>query len=294
MRHLTIASLVLLSFSALCAAGDFERSLADGAARIRRRSARASFKKVVVVVLENAGYDEAIAQPFLSKLASQGALLTDFHAVDHPSQPNYIAMIAGDTLGVDGDGVVNLDARHLGDLLEAAGKTWKVYAQGYPGGCFLGAGRGAYARKHVPFLSFKNVSRDPKRCANVGDDSGFLAAAKSGGLPDFSFFVPDLDNDGHETGAAYADRWLASYFGPLLRDSAFTRDTLLAVTFDEDDMTGDNRIYTALYGASVAPSSGSNAPLTHYSLLRTIEDALGLATLGKNDASAAPISGVWR
>src|SRR5262249_39288622 len=92
--------------------------------------ARPSFQKVFVVVLENTDYPTALAQPFLADLAPRGALLTNFFAVTHPSQPNYIAMVAGSTYGVTSSGNVTLNVSHLGDLLEASGRSWKVYAEG--------------------------------------------------------------------------------------------------------------------------------------------------------------------
>src|SRR6185503_13744968 len=103
---------------------------------------------------------DAVKMPYLAALAKRGALLSNDHAEVHPSQPNYIAMIAGSSHGVDDDRRVTLDERHIGDLLEEHGLTWKVYAEDYPGHCFLGSSRGLYARKHVPFPSFKNVQTD--------------------------------------------------------------------------------------------------------------------------------------
>ncbi len=254
-----------------------------------------SFKKVMIIIFENTSYQEAASQPFFSSFAGQGALLTDFDAETHPSQGNYIALVSGDYQGVTTDKPVNLGGRQIGDLLEARGLTWKVYAQGYPGGCFLGARSGNYVRKHVPFLSFTEVQSNPGECANITDDSGLKDDIASGRLPDFSLFIPDIKNDGHDTGAAYADNWLSSYFGPLMKDPAFMKDMLLVVTFDEDDKsTAANRIFTALYGPSVAQGSVSDAHYTHYSLLRTIEDAYGLGDLGRNDASAQPITGIWK
>ncbi len=274
---------------------------ADAAAVPRARGYRdalrssPTFKKVMIIVLENISYKDALAQPFLSSFAAQGALLTGFDAETHPSQGNYIALVSGDYQGVTTDKPVNLGGRQIGDLLEARGLTWKVYAQGYPGGCFLGARSGNYVRKHVPFLSFTEVQNSPGECAEVTDDSGLKDDIASGRLPDFSLFIPDIKNDGHDTGVAFADNWLSSYFGPLMKDPAFMKDMLLVITFDEDDKsTAENRIYTALYGPSVAPGSVSGAHYTHYSLLRTIEDAYGLGDLGRNDASALPITGVWK
>ncbi|MGZ3709777.1 MAG: alkaline phosphatase family protein, partial [Bdellovibrionota bacterium] len=203
------------------------------------------FKKVMTVVLENTNYDEAVAQPFLSSLVAHGALLSEFLAEAHPSQPNYIAMISGSTHGVVADGTVNVDARHIGDLLEAKGLQWKVYAEKFPGNCFLGATSGKYARKHIPFISFKNVQSDPKRCARIVEASALQKDVSAGTLPDYSLYIPDLNTDGHDTGPAYADKFLSGFFGPLLQNPAFTKDLLLVVTFDESESyLGPNHIFT--------------------------------------------------
>ncbi len=281
MRPSPKTALLLSSVAALCAA-------------VPARAAAPAFKKVVLMIFENSSYDEAMAQQVLSQFAQSGALLTNYHAVGHPSQPNYVALIAGSRSGVSSDRPVTLDVPHLGDLLEQHGKTWRVYAQAYPGNCYLGAQSGTYARKHVPFLSMKDVQSDPTRCANVVDDSNFASDLQSGNLPDFSLFIPDLNNDGHDTSVSYAANWFSSYFGPLLSAPAFSKDTLLILTFDEDDHSEGNQVYTVLYGASVAPGATSSAAYTHYSVLRTIENQFGLGTLGQNDDSAAPISDVWQ
>jgi len=209
------------------------------------------------------------------------------HRLAHDLALRQLVVVSGLARGID-------SAAHRG-ALEAKGKTWKVYAQAYPGNCFLGAQSGNYVRKHVPFLSYVDVQQDARRCAGIVDDSGFSGDIANGRLPDFSLFIPDIKNDGHDTGVAYADNWLNSYFTPLLKDPAFMKDMLLVISFDEDDKsTTTNHIYTALYGDSVIPGSVSDGSYTHYSLLRTIEDTFGLGTLNQNDRSAAPITGVWR
>src|SRR4051812_21718212 len=71
-------------------------------------SSSGHFRKVVIIVLENTDYSEALNQPFLSQLVSRGALLSNYYAVTHPSQPNYIALISGSTHGVVDDGPVVL------------------------------------------------------------------------------------------------------------------------------------------------------------------------------------------
>ena len=253
------------------------------------------FDKVMIVILENANYMDALAQPFLANLAKGGALLSEFHAEARPSLPNYIALTAGTTAGVTSNGPVSLDLRHVGDLLEAKGKTWKVYAEAYPGRCFLGDRSGNYVRKHVPFLSFKNIQKDPSRCAAIVEASALTSDAASGNLPDYSLYIPDQKNDGHDTGPAFADRWLAKAFGPLLKNSAFMKGLLFVVTFDEaDNSDPTNRVFTALIGDSVLSGSVSKTAYNHYSLLRTIEDGFRLGTLGQNDASAFSIVGAWK
>jgi phospholipase C len=248
---------------------------------------------VVVVVLENTSYKQAMKQPYMLSLTQKGALLSQYYAVMHPSQPNYIALIGGTTFGLRTDKNVDIDAPHLGDLLESKGKTWGVYAEGYPGNCFLGLSRGRYVRKHVPFLSFKNVQINSQRCAMIESDASFKSDALSGNLPSVSFYIPDLDNDGHDTGTRYADNWLSHTFGPILSSADVMAKTLVVVTFDEDDMWNHNRVYTVLLGPGVKPGLTSTTTYDHYSLLRTIEEIFETGTLGKNDASAKTILDIW-
>jgi hypothetical protein len=252
-------------------------------------------QRVMLVVLENADYDAAREQPFLAKLAREGGLLRQSFAVARPSQPNYLALAGGSTYGVDSDAPVTLDVRHIGDLLDAKGYTWKVYAEGYPGGCFLGSRAGAYVRRHIPFLSFKNVQSDPERCQRIVDAAALTADVRHGTLPTYAMYVPDVRHDGHDTGVSAADRWLSGAFGPLLDDPRFAANMLLIVTFDEGrGWQHGNHIYTVLHGERVIPGSVSDDRYDHYSLLRTIEEVLGLGTLGQGDSKASPITGIWK
>jgi hypothetical protein len=247
--------------------------------------------RVMMVVLENTDYAAALGQPFLASLAARGAVLTHFSAEAHPSQPNYIAMIAGSTYGISSDANVTLDGRHIGDLLEAKGLQWKVYAEGYPGNCYLGSAAGTYVRKHVPFLSFKDVQDDKARCARIVNASDLTKDVANRTLADYSLYVPDLNDDGHDTGVAYADHWLSGTFGPLLQDPRFANGLLFIVTFDENEhaQLGGNRVLTIMVGDAVSPGTILDAEYSHYSLLRLVEDEFGLGSLGLNDARAAVI-----
>lgn len=252
------------------------------------------FDHVVVVFLENEDYRQSLKQPFFRSLTTKGALLNNFYAETHPSQPNYIAFVSGSTVGVSGDENVNLDRRHIGDLLEAKGLTWKNYAEGLPSPCFRGATSKSYARKHVPFISFKNVSNNPARCAHIVSANTFVQDAKNGKLPTFSFYTPDINNDGHDTGVAFAAKAMEKTFGPLLADPKIIRNTLFVFTFDEDDLFHGNHILTLMAGAGIEPGSVSNVRYDHYDLLKTIEAEFGLGTLGQADDKAEAITGIWR
>jgi hypothetical protein len=256
--------------------------------------------KIILVVLENTSYDEALRQPFFSKLATNGALLTNYYAVSHPSQPNYVAMIAGSTMGTSNDSNVDLRGSHLGDLLEAHQKSWHAYAEQFPGNCFSGSKKNGYVRKHLPFMSFTNVQNDARRCSNITNAAHFSDDFKKNRLADFSMYIPDLNNDGHDTGAEYADQAMSALFGPLIFGKAATdgqldmpSDYLLIVTFDEDDFFGGNHIYTVVVGAQVGAGKKLTARYNHYSLLKTIEDVFGLGNIGREDAKASTILGLF-
>jgi len=250
-------------------------------------------QRVMIVVLENEDLDAALLQPELASLAARGALLLNYFAITHNSQPNYIALTAGGTYAVQND-PVTLDVPHLGDLLDGRGVSWKTYAEGYPGGCFLGTATGLYVRRHVPFLSFANVQNDPARCARVVPASQFDADVQNGALPRFALYIPDLNDDGHNTSVAFADAWLRARFEPLLADPSFTDGLLFIVVFDEGRIPGPNRVYCALLGAGVRSGSVSLAAYDHYDLLRTIEQIFHTDSLHRLDESATAIADVWR
>jgi phospholipase C len=250
---------------------------------------------VVVIVLENETAKNAAVQPYLAELAQRGASLTNYHAITHPSRPNYIAMFAGDTYGVTSDSSVTVAAAHLGDLLEERGATWRVYAENYPGNCFLGSSTpDGYVRRHTAFLDYKNVQEDPRRCRYVVDASRFAADVATGGLPSFALYVPNNVHNGHDTDVSTADTWLRGWLDPYLSDPRLAT-TLFVVTFDEARTTDPtNIIYTALVGAGVRHGAVSNQLYGPYSLLRTIEEIFGTGSLHKGDAAALPIRDVWR
>ncbi len=262
-------------------------------AMISLNTQAANFKKVLIIVFKNTDYNNAVKQPYFSSLTKEGALFTNFKAPIHPSQGNYIAMIAGSTFNITHDKPIDLNERHIGDLLEEAKKDWKMYAEDYPGNCFLGKLTAEFTRKHAPFLSFINVQKNPQRCAKVVEGKEFFTDFNNGNLKDYSLYIPNMRNDGHDTGVAFADKWFKQTFDSVLHSPKLPKDLLVVVTFDEG-VGSTNHIYTLLYGANVQPGAQSAKLYNSFSLLKTYEDEMGLGSLNRSDATAQKIDDVWK
>jgi acid phosphatase len=245
------------------------------------------FSHIVVVLEENHAYPDIIGNPaaaYLNALAHQGALFTDSEAVTHPSEPNYLALFSGSTQGVTNDSCPHtFGAADLGGQLLAAHDTFTGYSQDLPGTGFTGCASGDYARKHNPWVNFTNVPAQ----ANRPFTDFPRAYAK---LPTVSFVIPNLADDMHDGTIGEADSWLRTNLDGYVT-WARDNDSLLVLTFDEDDTSHGNHIATIFVGAHVRPGSYPER-IDHYTVLRTIEAAYGLAPLG-NAASVAPITDVW-
>lgn len=279
------------------------------------------FEHVLVILLENQDYDTVMRHDYYRALAGRGTLFTHYNGPFHPSYANYLALIGGKYFGTIKDDQRDIPAseRTIADLLDSKGLTWRQYAEGYPGGCYTGksASGSLYQRKHVPFLSFESITKDPARCRNVVPADQFDRR----NLPAFAIYSPDMCHDGHDIcGGALeqakgwiesipgaqrvgvgnrqldqAAAWLNVFLEPILSDPEVMKDTLVVVTFDESEDDAHNHIYTVFLGGMVERGAEVQACYDHYNLLRTIEDNFGVGTLGVEDEKSVPmVSGVWR
>jgi acid phosphatase len=243
---------------------------------------------VVVVVLENHAYGQVIGSsdaPFLNGLTRRGALFTHSYAITHPSEPNYLALFSGSTHGVTSDACpVTFTAQNLASGLLAVGKTFAGYAEGLPATGEPVCGAGNYARKHVPWADFRNIP------ASANKPFTSFPAADFNRLPTVSFVIPNLCNDMHDCSVSTGDSWLRAHLSRYV-SWAMSHNSLLIVTWDEDDGTAANQIPTIFVGQQVRPGSYPQR-ITHYSVLATIEAAYGLTRDG-NAASTAPIEHIW-
>ena len=257
-----------------------------------------NFKHVVVVVFENheassiAGSSDA---PTFNALARRYGRLTNYDAVAHPSLPNYLALVSGSTQGISSDCTdCVVGARSLADTLEAAGKTWKTYAEDLPYPGFTGGSDGRYAKKHDPFLYFRDVADSRARRDRVVPFPQLGRDLAEHRLPDFSLVIPNLCNDMHDCPLATGDAWLKAHVVPLLH-SPELRCGVVFVVFDEgtSDTGGGGRVEALALGPTVRRGSSFAKATNHYGLLRTIEDAWGLARLGYS-RKGTPVGGIWK
>jgi acid phosphatase len=274
-----------------------------------------AYDHIVVVIMENHGYDQIVGNPAASyinnTLIANGALFTDSHGVTHPSQPNYIALFSGSTQGVTGDPGVSglvppnqpqwpLNAPNLGEQLLHSGKTYAGYSEDLPGvGSTVDfANGGLYAAKHNATVMFQNgVGPNQPLNGNLLPSSAnlpytaFPTAGNYSQLPSVAFVAPNQNNDMHNGSDPQAiingDTWLANNIESY-RLWAMTHNSLLIVTWDEDDFTASNHIATIFDGAHVIPGQYGET-INHYNVLRTIEAANGLGGIA-GAAGLSPIT----
>jgi phosphatidylinositol-3-phosphatase len=245
---------------------------------------------VVIVVEENRSEGNIIggkSTPFINALAANGANMAQSFAETHPSEPNYLALFAGNTFGVTKDACpFNGGAvPNLGSELLAAGYTFIGYAEGLPAAGSTVCSAGKYARKHVPWANFTNVPP-----ANSLPFSAF-PMGNYASLPTVSFVIPNNDDNMHDGSIAQGDAWLSRELSGYA-NWAVANNSLLIVTWDEDDGFHSNHIATIFVGQQVKPGR-YRVPINHYNVLRTIEQAYGLPYRGQA-ATHYPITSVWR
>lgn len=302
---------------------DYACGRANGVAVCRAPSGVPQASTVFVIMMENTSYatlhdDDPTNTPWLHGLFTSAAYATDYHGVTHPSLPNYLALTSG-TPGVQADGSpVSCDCApqgstcmacnvlsscaceqtstaHLGDAVEAAGKTWRAYGESMGTPCNLTAA-GDYVPRHVPFLYYQDVQEDAARCQSHVVDYAALAGDLGGQTPSLVFIAPNLADDMHGTSAIpnpfnhaaemkAGDQWLAANVPAITASKAFAKG-MLFIVWDEDDLSGgltgtDDPI--PLFALSPLAKNGGYvlaAHANHYDLLATIDDALALPRTG--------------
>jgi hypothetical protein len=246
---------------------------------------------VVVVIEENHGYSQIMGKrnsaSYIHALAKRGVLLTQSYGVTHPSQPNYLALFSGSTQGVTNDACLrSFNNDNLASSLLDKGFSFAIFSESLPATGDLTCSSGAYQRKHNPVANWQGTRLPAdinKRFADFPTDFSML--------PTVSFVIPNQNNDMHDGSFKAADEWLKTHIEPYVA-WAFKHNSLLILTWDEDDYLGENHIVTLLVGPMAKPGASSQR-IDHYNVLRTLLDFYELPVLGASrDAEA--IKGVWK
>ncbi|HEY1713244.1 MAG TPA: alkaline phosphatase family protein [Solirubrobacteraceae bacterium] len=243
--------------------------------------------------------------PYYNSLLSHGSQLGDFFAEEHPSDANYLALAGGSAFGVPLDDPLEYDSQYtihapnIGDLVGAAGETWKAYNESAAGPCDDTV-HGYYWDDDLPFLYFADIRQRAAYCAShvlpLESMAPDLASAQT--TPNFVWVGSNDCDDMEGCGIRAGDRFLHAQLGAIMRSPAWrTQRSLAIITWDEDNYDHEHpaqQVPTLILGsAGVKRGFVSAQRYTHYSLLRTIEGALGLGHLTANDLFAQPVNDIF-
>ena len=252
---------------------------------------------IVMVIEENHSFSQIIDSsdaPYINRLAAQGAVFTQSFGVTHPSQPNYLALFSGSTQGITDNSCPHIfTTPNLGHALLAAGLIFAGYSEDLPSVGFLTCDEGLYARKHNPWVNWQDSATNGlPATANIPMTS-FPTDYTT--LPTVSVIAPNQINDMHNgkdpEAIQTADRWLREHMDAYVQ-WAQEHNSLLIVTWDEDNGKENNRIVTLFVGPMVQ-AGRYDQRITHYNVLRTIEDLYGLSHSGAS-TDATPITRIWK
>ena len=250
---------------------------------------------IVIVIEENHSFQEIYSSPSapnINSLVGESAVFTQSFAVEHPSEPNYLDLFSGSNQGVTDDSCPHsFLTANLGAELIAAGLTFGGYSEDLPSVGSTVCTSGSYARKHNPWVNFDTgVNAVPTSANKPFFGSWPMSDAEFAALPTVSIVVPNLLHDMHDGSISQGDAWfwtnLQAYYS-----WAKTNNSLLILTFDEDDSSQSNQIFTMFTGPMVAAGQYSTH-INHFNVLRTIEDMYGLPYAGAA-ANASPITVGW-
>jgi acid phosphatase len=217
--------------------------------------------------------------PWTYRLAKRYGYATDYHAMTHPSLPNYLAIAGGSTFGIRDDNNPSSHPLHghsVFGLARRARLAGRVYAESMPGHCTT-VPAGEYAVKHNPWAYFV---AERAQCRRFDTPMRrFAHDVHHGSLPAAGMVVPNVCHDAHDCSLATADTWLKKEVGLAMSGPDFKAGRLaIVITADEDDGSQGNAVLTTMVYPSVR-GVVTRTGLTHYSLCRLYTQVLGLAPL---------------
>ncbi len=273
----------------------------SGTATITVQTQTPHSQHVILVMEENRSYSSVVGQtsvwPNLNNLISNGALATHYYANTHPSIGNYFMLTTGQILTNNDSSTTVWNVDNIARRMLSAGVSFRIYAEGITQG-YVGGNTGAYLIRHNPFAMLSDIADDTTVAkAHIWPFTQFATDLANGTLPEYSYIVPDVNDDGHNGTSQQADTWLQSkVVTPLSTNSTFEPggDGVLIVDFDEaatsDTTHGGGHVACVLWGPVVTAGyrQSSSTVYQHQSVLRTEMELLGLSN-PPGAAASAPL-----
>jgi phosphatidylinositol-3-phosphatase len=278
-----------------------------------------AIKTVFVIILENKAWCEiqgSPSAPYINDtLLPNGAFAANYSGPLsgglHPSEPNYIWMEAGDTLGITNDNDPKDNHRstidHLATYLDKIGVSWKSYQEDISGTECPLSSSGNYAAKHNPNVFFDDSTgtNDPNYpyCIQHNRPLPELDSDLAAGtVAQYNFIIPNQCNDMHSPCAPLndsqkqGDNWLAQWVPKIQASSQYQNGGALLITFDEAESTilGGNACCIlancpiGLIALSPLAKVGykNNLAYDHSSLLKSLQEIFGSSPLLGHAADA--------
>jgi hypothetical protein len=261
------------------------------------RVAPGTYRHVIWIWMENESFGSIIRSPdapYQTALANRCGLATNYQAITHPSLPNYLAATGGTTAGVVDDGEPDLHpitGPSIFSEIDATKLSWRAYAESMPVACDT-VTSGLYAARHNPAVYYVGI-----RAACEHDDVPMGAitggplhsALEDDTLANFVFVTPNICDDAHSCPVLHGDTWLSGFLSMVFASLTYRLGhTVVFVTYDEGN--SDNNVPTIVAAPSVPSDTKSATLFTHYSLLRTAEDLLGLPPLVNASTATSMVS----
>ena len=245
-----------------------------------------TYRHVLVIVMENHSASQIFGSPktpYITHVAKRCGRAVDYHAITHPSLPNYIAMTAGSTGGITTDCTAcRTTAPNIFRQLVRRGRAWRGYAESMPSRCRR-ADSGRYLMRHNPavyFLHLRGTCRTSDLPMGTPARGPLRHALRKNILPAYAFLTPDACHDMHDCPKSVGDAWLRGWLPMIVRNQSYRNGQMVVfLTFDEG-VGADQRVATIVLSPYVAAGTVTRTAYTHYSLLRTTENLLGLPLLG--------------
>lgn len=248
-------------------------------------------RHVFVIMLENEEASNVLANAsYEASLASKYAYANEFYSPMHYSLPNYLAATSGYATNY----FAPVKTVTVGSLAQQAGLSWKEYEESMPAPCDLSTNltqSPAYDYWHNPFAMYKPFISQRANCVkHMVNFTQFDSDLAVGNLPNYGFIVPNITDDGHNTGLGWADQWLAGWLPNLLGAPVFASSAIF-VLYDEgtsnlgiNGTVGGGHIYLTLVSPYARMGYRSPVNYSTFDLLTTTEWLLGLGHTGNNDS----------